>query len=59
MFNMLLAVTNGYVGNLCSMFCPKAMREELQDISSAFTTAAVVIGIRIGSLLSVPVVRLL
>ncbi len=35
------------------------MREELQEVAAAFTIAALVVGIGLGSVISTPIVRML
>eukprot|EP00095_Tigriopus_kingsejongensis_P002945 snap_masked-scaffold1679_size31325-processed-gene-0.0 protein:Tk02945 transcript:snap_masked-scaffold1679_size31325-processed-gene-0.0-mRNA-1 annotation:"equilibrative nucleoside transporter 3" len=52
-FNVILAISNGYIGNLAMMFGPKVVKPELQEITSAMLIAALVIGCGVGSMLGI------
>ena len=58
-FNALLAMSNGYIGNITMMFGPKVVKEEHQDMAAAFLIACLVLGCGVGSILSAPIVKLL
>jgi len=58
-FLFLLAITNGYVGNIACMYGPKVVKEEHQEHASSILIAVLVIGIGIGSVLNNPVVKAL
>ena len=58
-FNIILAVTNGYLGNLSAMFGPKVVDPEDQEITAAIMVATLVLGCGLGSIINVPLVQIL
>ena len=54
---MLFSVSNGYVGNIGFMFAPKVVSKEYQEISASFTSAMMLTGLGVGSMISNPIVN--
>jgi hypothetical protein len=56
---MVLAISNGYIGNLACMWAPKVVKPDYQEETASFLVAVLVIGCGLGSIISNPVVTAL
>jgi len=54
-----LALTSGYVSNLCFIRAPAAVPRDDQEAASSLVAAALGIGLAVGGVLSAPLVHLL
>lgn len=53
---MVLAISNGYIGNNACMWGPKVVKPDYQEETAAFLVAGLVIGCGLGSIISNPLV---
>ena len=58
-FVVLLGVSNGYVGNIATMFGPKVVEEADAEVTASVLVAVLVVGCGLGSVVSAYLVQLL